>query len=66
MGGSYGSALHGANEEAVSAFLRGKIMLPRLFELVEEATVQTGTSDATFEAVLEADIAARSYVRERI
>jgi 1-deoxy-D-xylulose-5-phosphate reductoisomerase len=66
MGGSYGSALNGANEEAVSAFLKGRIMLPRLFEIVEEATVKTGTADATFEAVLEADTAARSFVRERI
>jgi len=66
MGGSYGSALNGANEEAVNAFLKGKIMLPRLFELVEEATVKTGTADASFEAVLNADIAARSFVGERI
>jgi 1-deoxy-D-xylulose-5-phosphate reductoisomerase len=66
LGGTYGSALNGSNEEAVGAFLKGRIGLPRLFELVEEATLKTGKNDDSFEAVLETDIEARQYVRERI
>ena len=66
LGGSYGSALNGANEEAVGAFLRGRIGLPRLFELVEEATLSTGAADDSFESVFETDVKAREYVRERL
>ena len=66
LGGTYGSALNGANEEAVGAFLKGRIGLPRLFELVEEATLKTGKNDASFEAVLETDRGARQYVREKL
>ncbi len=66
LGGSYGAALNGANEQAVSLFLEEKINLPRLFELVESATLSVGDGkDTSIEGVFEADRQARAYVRER-
>ena len=66
LGGSYGAALNGANEQAVSLFLDGKITLPRLFELVESATLSVGNgNDISLDGVFEADREARAYVRER-
>ena len=64
MGGSYGAALNGANEEAVALFLQDKISLPKLFELVESATLVSGTNEINPEAVFEADARARASVRE--
>ena len=66
LGGTYGSALNGANEEAVGAFLEGRIGLPKLFALVEEATLRTGVAEDSFEAVFESDAEARQYVRQRL
>ncbi len=66
LGGSYGAALNGANEQAVSLFLDGKITLPRLFELVESATLSVGSGkEISLDDVFEADRAARAYVREK-
>lgn len=65
LGGSYGAALNGANEEAVRLFLTEKINLPRLFELVESATLAAGEKgELTLSAVFDADARARAYVRE--
>ncbi len=66
IGGSYGAALNGANEVAVALFLEDKISLPRLFELVTDATMASGDSDITPEAVFEADKKARAYVYGRV
>lgn len=66
MGGCYGAALNGANEAAVGLFLEDKIKLPKLFELVNDATVSSGSADITPEAVFEADRRARAYVYERV
>ncbi len=66
LGGSYGAALNGANEEAVRLFLEEKISLPRLFELVENATLSVGDGeDISLDGVFEADRKARAHVRER-
>ncbi len=67
LGGSYGAALNGANEEAVRLFLEEKINLPRLFELVESATLSVGDgNDLSLDGVFEADRKARAYVREKV
>ncbi len=62
LGGSYGSALNGANEVAVALFLEGKINLTRLFDLVERATLACGYSDTSLEAVFDSDVKARALV----
>ena len=67
LGGSYGAALNGANEEAVRLFLEERISLPKLFELVEGATLECGEgSDTSLAAVFDTDTRARAYVRERV
>lgn len=66
LGGSYGAALNGANEEAVGLFIREKITLPQLFNAVEEATLNCGTADTDTDAVFETDKRARAYVREKL
>lgn len=63
-GGSYGAALNGANEEAVSMFLNDEITLPELFRVVEEATLMSGIDSILPEAVFESDGVARRRVRE--
>lgn len=65
-GGTYCAALNGANEEAVGAYLKDEISLPRLFEVVQKATYESGTSDLSLEAVFEADRKARNCVRQYI
>ncbi len=66
LGGSYGAALNGANEEAVRLFLEGKINLNRLFDLVETATLACGEKNGfSLSAVYDADARAKAYVRER-
>ena len=66
LGGSYGAALNGANEEAVRLFLEEKIKLPTLFELVEGATLECGEkSDTSLEAIFDADTRARAYVTQK-
>ena len=64
LGGSYGAALNGANEEAVAMFVRDGITLPELFRVVAEATEACGNADTSLEAVFDADKAARAKVRE--
>ncbi len=66
LGGSYGAALNGANEVAVALFLQEKINLPRLFELVEDATLSCGSADTSLEAVFDADEKAREFVRLKV
>ena len=62
LGGCYGAALNGANEEAVAMFVSGQISMPELFRVVEKATLESGNSDESLEAVFEADKKARSCV----
>lgn len=64
LGGCYGAALNGANEEAVAMFVRGEINLPTLFDAVTEATYSVGNSEVSLDAVMNADTAARRKVRE--
>ena len=65
IGGSYGAALNGADEEAVRLFLMGKIALPRLFEAVEEATLVCGCEDTGIDAVFESDRQARAFIHDK-
>ncbi len=65
IGGSYGAALNGADEEAVRLFLMGKISLPRLFEAVEEATLVCGCEDTGIDAVFESDRQARAFIHDK-
>ena len=70
LGGLYPSVVNGANEEAVAAFLGGKIGFLDLFDAVsgalEWAQGQDGMQDYdTVDQVLAADRQARAWVRER-
>lgn len=63
-GGLYPCAANGANEEAVRLFLQDTIGFTDIFSLVDEAMrMQKPVENYTLEEVLEADRAARSYVR---
>lgn len=66
MGGSAGAVLNAANEEAVEAFVQGRIRFTRIAELVEAAldAASAGSAD-TLSAVLSAEAQARRCVRER-
>ncbi|MGN0601236.1 MAG: 1-deoxy-D-xylulose-5-phosphate reductoisomerase [Oscillospiraceae bacterium] len=67
LGGTLPAAVNGANEEAVAAFLDGKISFLRIGELVTKTLENTEKKEITcLEDVLEADKAARKYVREQI
>ncbi|QYU68528.1 hypothetical protein J4558_27695 [Leptolyngbya sp. 15MV] len=65
MGGSAGAVLNAANEEAVEAFVQGRIRFTRIPELVEAAldAAPSGSAD-TLPAVLSAEAKARRCVRE--
>lgn len=64
-GGVTPAIINGANEEAVSLFLKGKIAFPDISNLVQRAMEQqTGGAKASLEDVLEADRYAREFVRE--
>ncbi len=66
-GGTLPAAVNGANEEAVAAFLNGKIKFLRIGELVTEVLVNTQKKEITcVEDILAADKAARDYVRKAI
>lgn len=65
-GGSCGAALNGANETAVDLFLKGRINLPTLFEVVEKATFEACSDECSPEAVFDADKAARAAVLREI
>ncbi len=64
LGGSYGAALNAANETAVAMFLEGKINLPKLFDVVMEATLECGYADTSLEAVYDSSFRAREFVKE--
>lgn len=62
-GGLAPAAANGANEQAVSLFLNGKLPFLRIGELVEEAAGRQPAGEAcTLEDVLAADRAAREFV----
>jgi len=66
-GGLAPAAVNGANEEAVGAFLREKIPFMRIPELCARAMERQPDRPAdSVEAVLEADMAAREFVKESI
>lgn len=63
MGGLYPTVLNGANEQAVSLFLNGKIRFLQIADLVEHALANTPKGDAQkLEDVLAADQFARTQV----
>lgn len=67
LGGTVPAAVNGANEEAVAAFLSGKIKFLRIGELVSEALESAQKKEITcVEDILQADKAARDCVRNRI
>ena len=66
-GGILPAAVNGANEQAVAAFLAGRISFLRIGELVEEVLMNTENKDIQgVEDILAADKAAREYVAKRI
>ncbi len=66
-GGLAPAAVNGANEEAVGAFLRRKIPFMHIPELCARAMERQPDRPAdSVEAVLEADMAAREFVKESI
>ena len=63
-GGNLPAAMNGANEEAVGRFLKGEIGYTRLFDIVISATENADfVEHPSLEQILEADTAAREYVR---
>ena len=66
-GGLKPAAVNGANEEAVALFLQEKILYPEIAVLAAEAMERQPVGNAcSVEAVLEADRAARAFVRGRV
>ncbi|WP_028916273.1 1-deoxy-D-xylulose-5-phosphate reductoisomerase [Pseudoxanthomonas sp. J35] len=66
-GGTAPAVLNAANEEAVSAFLQGRIGFLGIPALVEEALAALPAAPAgSLDALLEADAAARRLTRQRI
>ena len=67
IGGSAPVIVNGANEEAVSAFIDGKIKFLDIGRLVKGALDTVNITDiSTLDDVLDADRLAREYVREQI
>jgi 1-deoxy-D-xylulose-5-phosphate reductoisomerase len=66
MGGTAPAALNGANEEAVAAFLAGRIPFGRIGELVEMALPENSSPLTDIQAVFAADAAARQAVRDQL
>lgn len=65
LGGTLPAVVNGANEEAVAAFLSGKITFLQIGELVTQALESIERKDVTcLEDVLEADEAARDFVKK--
>lgn len=63
-GGNLPAAMNGANEEAVGRFLKGEIGYTRLFDIVISATENASfVEHPSLAQILEADRAAREYVR---
>jgi 1-deoxy-D-xylulose-5-phosphate reductoisomerase len=66
-GGSMPAALNAANEEAVAAFLEGRLGFCRIADVIAATLESNGWADAeTLEAVLEVDARARSFAHEEI
>ena len=66
-GGTVPAVMNGANEVAVAAFLQGKIGFLQIADLVESAMAQVPCQEIrTLSDVLEADDAARAWVRQMI
>ncbi len=66
-GGLYPAAVNGANEEAVRLFLQDKIGFLKIGELVSEALeLNMPVKYNSIEDVLEADLEAREFVRNKI
>jgi 1-deoxy-D-xylulose-5-phosphate reductoisomerase len=66
-GGSIPAALNAANEEAVAAFLDGRIGFCRIADVIAATLERKGWADAkTLEEVLEVDARARGLAREEI
>ena len=64
-GGIAPTVVNGANEEAVSLFLEGKIKFLQIAELVEKALLSVNNKkDFTLEDIFEADSLAREIVRK--
>lgn len=67
VGGTLPAAVNGANEEAVDAFIKGKIKFLQIGELVQEVLNNTQKKEITsVDDILAADKAARDYVRNAI
>lgn len=67
MGKAMPAMVNGANEEAVAAFLDGRIKFLEIGELVSAVLDELENSEiSTLEDVFEADERARKFVRERI
>ncbi|MBQ8119307.1 MAG: 1-deoxy-D-xylulose-5-phosphate reductoisomerase [Ruminococcus sp.] len=67
IGGTKPAIVNGSNEAAVAAFLDGKIKFLKIGELVTKALENIKETDITcVQDVLDADKAAREYVREQI
>ena len=63
-GGTACPAMNGANEEAVAMYLRDEIGFYDIYELVSKALEAVPfVQNPTLEEILEADRAARAYVR---
>jgi 1-deoxy-D-xylulose-5-phosphate reductoisomerase len=63
-GGALPAILNAANEEAVKAFLKGQILFPRIWSLVESAMERVQSfARPSLGDILEADARARAHVR---
>ncbi|MBE6094563.1 MAG: 1-deoxy-D-xylulose-5-phosphate reductoisomerase [Schwartzia succinivorans] len=63
-GGTMPCVLNGANEEAVAAFLAGRIGFLDIYDCIERAMdAQENFAHPSFEALCEADACARAFVR---
>ena len=66
-GGLYPTLVNGANEQAVALFREGKIRFLQIGELVTDAlSLRVPQDGLTLEGILEADRAAREFVRSRV
>lgn len=66
-GQTYGSVLNAANEEAVAAFLKGKIRFSKIVDIVEKVVLSHRPQKSfTIEEIFEADRWAREKARELI
>ena len=67
-GGVMGAVLNAADEVAVSAFLKGEISLPALFDVVCRVyeRMLSQNTDASLDRIFDADAVARRYAAEEI